>query len=77
MNNLIGGLTPREHFHLHGTLPNGAIERLLDLTDQFANFVAIVTEISADVINQAYKNPENFDLERVQALLKILREINQ
>lgn len=77
MNYLIGGLTPREHFHLYGMLPNDAVERLLDMAEQFAEFLTIVTEISPDLINQAYSNPEAYNLDLIRALSKILREIKK
>ncbi len=77
MNNLIGGLTPREHFHLHGNLPTEEIELLLDQSDLFADFVAIATEIAPDLTNQAYSNPEAYNLDLVRSLLKILREVKK
>lgn len=77
MNTLIGGLTPREHFQLHGSLPTDAIERMLDQLDLMTDFVAVVTEICPDLTSQAYSNPEAFDLGLIQTLLKILREIQK
>jgi hypothetical protein len=75
MATLIGGLTPREHFHLHGSLPTDAVEQLLDQAEIFSDFVEIVTEIAPDLSAQAYSNPDAYDLDLVRALLKILREI--
>ncbi len=77
MNTRIGGLTPREHFQLHGSLPTDAIERMLDQLDLMTDFVAVVAEISPDLTTQAYSNPVAFDLGRIQTLLKILREIRK
>jgi hypothetical protein len=74
MNTLIGGLTPREHFHQHGNLPTFAIEQLLDRTDFLNQLVTIITEISPDLTSQAYSNPEAFNLDQINVLLKILRE---
>ncbi len=77
MNTLIRGLTPREHFQLHGTLPANAIEQVLDQLDLFSDFLEIATEISPDLINQAYSNPEAFDINLIHAFLNNLREIQK
>ncbi len=77
MNSLIRGLTPREHFRMHGEVPHHVIERMLDQIDLLSDLAGLVTEISHDLSSQAYLNPDAYDLNRVHSLLKILRQVNQ
>jgi hypothetical protein len=77
MNSLIGGLTPREHFRMHGEVPGHVIERMFDQIELLSDLAGLVTELSHDLSSQAYSNPDAYDLNRVRSLLKILREVNQ
>ncbi len=49
MNALINGLTPSEHFHLHGCLPAFAVERLLDQAACFEKILDAFAQIEYEL----------------------------
>jgi len=73
MNNLIRGLTPREHYRLHGTLPGCAIEPLLDESDDLARLHEAAVEVLPDLNDLAALCRENFDRPRVRKFQAAVR----
>ena len=73
MNNLIRGLTPREHPRLNGTLPGCAIEPLLDESDDLARLHEAAVEVLPDLNDLANLCPEDFDRPRVRKFQATVR----
>jgi len=77
VNILIFGLTPREHFRLHGTLPGNIVEQLLDQLDDLENLLEAAYEIAFDLEKVAFANREDFDLRSVSNFQKIVRGLHE
>jgi hypothetical protein len=70
---LISGLTPREHFRLHGTLPTNIIEQILDQLDDLGKLLDVSCEIAPDLEQHVFRNREDFDFQSVSSFQKIVR----
>jgi hypothetical protein len=77
LNILISGLTPREHFRLHATLPANIIEQILDQLDDLGKLLDVSCEIAPDLEHHVFRNREDFDLQSVSNFQRIVRSLHE
>ena len=70
------GLTPKEHFRLHGKLPTDGQDKLIEEHEELLQLLLTAYEIAPDLEEQCYRHHESFDTPAIAKFLKIVRRLH-
>lgn len=68
----IGGLTPQEHYRLHGCLPPETQEKLLDVLEDWTLLLNAAIDLVSDLRDWEYVLKDEFDTSYASAFLKVV-----
>ena len=71
----ICGLTPSEHFRLHGYIPTEIQEKLIDEHSDLLRLLYAAKDVADDLETQAYLNHEGFETRSVALFLNCVRSL--